>query len=106
MRGATDPIAGAVAEGAPLHGWGTNPYRGMFPELSAAAGTDPGVILRQGVDSHADYARLGADNQLRMSGYDLAAVVAGVPGSTEMAPPPAPPMPSSGVPLIPGVPGS
>jgi hypothetical protein len=105
MRGATDPIAGVVAEGAPLHGWGTNPYSGMFPELSAAAGTDPGGILRQGVDFHADYARLGADDQLRMSGYNLAAVVAGVPGNTEMAPPPPPPMPPPGVPLIPGVPG-
>jgi hypothetical protein len=27
---------------APLHGWGTNPYNGMFPELSAVAGTNPG----------------------------------------------------------------
>lgn len=104
MRGETDPIAGAVAEMAPLHGWGTNPYSGMFPELSAAAGPDPGGILRQGVDSHADYARLGADNQLRMSGYNLAAVVAGVPGNTEMAPPPPPPMSPPGVPFIPGVP--
>jgi len=31
MRGATDPIAGVVAEAAPLHDWGTNPYDGMSP---------------------------------------------------------------------------
>ncbi len=104
MRGATDPIAGAVAETAPLQGWGTNPYSAMFPELSAAAGADPGGILGRGVDSHADYVRLGADNQLRMSGYNLAAVVAGGPGNTEMAPPPPPSMSPPGIPLIPGVP--
>jgi pimeloyl-ACP methyl ester carboxylesterase len=105
MRGATDPIAGVVAEGAPLHGWGTNPYNGMFPELSAAAGTDPGGILRQGVDAHADYARSDANDQLRMSGYNLAAVVAGLPDNMKMAPPPPIPMAPPGVPLIPGVPG-
>jgi pimeloyl-ACP methyl ester carboxylesterase len=104
MRGATDPIAGVVAEGAPLHGWGTNPYNGMFPELSAAAGTDPGGIVRTGVDAHADYARSDANDQLRMSGHNLAAVVAGLPHNMEMAPPPPAPMAPPGVPLIPGVP--
>jgi hypothetical protein len=60
----------------------------MFPELSAVAGTDPGGIIRQGVDAHADYARTDANDQLRMSDYNLAAGVAGLPGNMEMAPPP------------------
>jgi pimeloyl-ACP methyl ester carboxylesterase len=103
MRGMDDPIANAVAELAPVHGWGTNPYDGMFTELSAQAGPDPGGLLREGVQAHADYARLGSDNQLRMSGYNLAAVMAGLPDNEVLAPPPppvAPPQP----PLIPGVP--
>ena len=97
-------IAGVVAEMAPLHGWGVNPYNGMFPELSAAAGPDTGGIVREGVHSHADYARLGSDNQLRMSGYNLAAVVAGLSDNQVLAPPPAPPVAPPTPPLIPGVP--
>ncbi len=92
MRGMEDPIANAVAELAPLHGWGVNPYDGMFPELSAAAGPDPGGVVREGVHQHADYARLGSDNQLRMSGYNLAAVMAGLHDNELFAPPPPPPI--------------
>jgi hypothetical protein len=99
-----DPIANAVAELAPVHGWGTNPYDGMFPELSAQAGADPGGVVREGVQAHADYARLGSDNQLRMSGYNLAAVMAGLPGNELLAPPPPPPIAPPQPPLIPGVP--
>ncbi|WP_101947933.1 alpha/beta hydrolase [Mycobacterium sp. 3519A] len=105
MRGVDDPIATAVAELAPLHGWGVNPYDGMFPQLSAQAGLDPGGVLREGVQSHSDYARLGSDNQLRMSGYNLAAVMAGLPDNVAMAPPPPAPIPAPQPPLIPGVPG-
>jgi hypothetical protein len=104
MRGMDDPISGVVAELAPLHGWGVNPYDGMFPELSAAAGPDPGGVVREGVQSHSDYARLGSDNQLRMSGYNLAAVVAGLPDNQVLAPPPPPPVAPPTPPLIPGVP--
>ena len=105
MRGADDPIAGIVAESAPLHGWGANPYGGMFPELSAQAGPDPGGVVRQGVESHADYARLGSDNQLRMSGYNLAAIMAGLPDNAALVPPPPPPVSAPRVPLLPQVPG-
>lgn len=104
MRGMDDPISGAVAELAPLHGWGVNPYNGMFPELSAQAGPDPGGVIRQGVESHSDYARLGSDNQLRMSGYNLAAVMAGLPDKVELAPPSPVPITPPLPPLIPGVP--
>lgn len=78
MRGQTDPIAGIVAELAPVHGWGINPYDGSLPQLSASAGVDPGGVLRDGVQSHADYPRMGSDDQLRMSGYNLAAVLADI----------------------------
>ena len=105
MRGMDDPIATAVAELAPLHGWGVNPYDGMFPQLSAAAGLDPGGVMRDGVETHSDYARLGSDNQLRMSGYNLAAVMAGLPNNVAMAPPPPVPISPPQPPLIPGVPG-
>ncbi|MEH3138796.1 MAG: alpha/beta hydrolase [Mycobacterium kyogaense] len=104
MRGADDLIAGPVAEAAPLHGWGVNPYNGMFPELSAAAGADPGGVVREGVNAHADYARLGSDQQLRMSGYNLAAVLAGLPDNMKLAPPPPPPITPPLPPLIPGMP--
>lgn len=105
MRGMDDPIATAVAELAPLHGWGVNPYDGMFPQLSAAAGLDPGGVMREGVQTHSDYARLGSDNQLRMSGYNLAAVMAGLPNTVALAPPPQEPISPPQPPLIPGVPG-
>jgi hypothetical protein len=86
MRGETDPIAGIVAELAPAHGWGINPYDGSFPQLSADAGVDSGGVLRDGVQSHADYPRLGSGDQLRMSGYNLAAVLAGIPDNQVIMP--------------------
>jgi hypothetical protein len=90
MRGQTDPIAGIFAELAPVHGWGINPYDGSFPQLSASAGVDPGGVLRDGVQSHADYPRMGSGDQLRMSGYNLAAVLAGIPDNEVIMPPPEP----------------
>jgi pimeloyl-ACP methyl ester carboxylesterase len=88
MRGDTDQIAGIVAELAPVHGWGINPYDGSFPQLSAQSGLDPGGVLRDGVHQHADYARPGSGDQLRMSGYNLAAVLAGIPQNEVIMPPP------------------
>ncbi|MDT7759111.1 MAG: hypothetical protein QOH27_5009, partial [Mycobacterium sp.] len=56
------------------------------------AGMDPGGVLRDGVQSHADYPRLGSGEQLRMSGYNLAAVLAGIPDNQVIMPKP-PPLP-------------
>lgn len=100
MRGDSDPIAGFVAENAPLHGWGINPYDGSFPQLSAQAGVDPGGVFRDGVSSHADYPRLGSGDQLRMSGYNLAAVLADIPGN-EVVMPRTPPLPIAHIPAVP-----
>lgn len=89
MQAPGDLITDAVAPLAPLHGWGTNPYSGILPELSSQAGVDPGGAYREGVDSHADYPRAANDGALRMSGYNIAAVVAGLPDDQlVMAPPP------------------
>ncbi len=81
MRGRSDwiPELGALA---PLHGWGVDPYDGMLPELSAEGGTSPDGVARAGVSSHADYPRAvtgpGGEQVLRMSGYNLAVVAAGI----------------------------
>ena len=79
MRGMDDPIANAVAELAPVHGWGGNRTAECSPNCRRKPVPDPGGVIREGVQAHADYARLGSDNQLRMSGYNLAAVMAGLP---------------------------
>lgn len=54
-----------------------------FTELSSQAGFDPGGIWRDGVYAHGDYPRSFLDAagqpQLRMSGYNLAAIAAGLP---------------------------
>lgn len=88
MNGAKDPIPGWIAPFTQLHGWGTDPRLGMLPILSAEAGTDLTGVPRLGVDNHADYARPDNNGQLRMSGYNLAAVLAGLPNNEiKLAPP-------------------
>ncbi|BBX97430.1 alpha/beta hydrolase family protein [Mycobacterium lacus] len=91
MQAPHDPITGAVAPLAPLHGWGPDPY--LTPgltELSSQAGFDPGGIWRDGVYAHGDYPRVFQDAagqpQLRMSGYNLAAIAAGLPDNKVVAP--------------------
>jgi len=59
-----------------------NQVAGIIP-LSTAAGTDPILgISRAAADVHADYPR-AVDGALRMSGYNLAAVLSGVPHATK-----------------------
>ena len=54
----------------------------MMPELSSQAGASPDRVARDGVHSHADYPRAvtrpGGQQMLRMSGYNLAVVAAGI----------------------------
>ncbi|MFH5230680.1 alpha/beta hydrolase [Antrihabitans spumae] len=55
----------------------TNPN---FTHLSTDPGTTSDGILREGAHTHADYPRTGSDGEtLRISGYNIAAVVAGLP---------------------------
>jgi pimeloyl-ACP methyl ester carboxylesterase len=93
MQAPDDPITSVVAPLAPLHGWGADRYAGILPELSSQAGFDPGNVFREGVQSHSDYPRLASDGNLRMSGYNMAAAVAGLPTEQLVfAPPPAVPL--------------
>ncbi len=53
-------------------------------QLSTAPGTDPVLLQdRGGAYGHPDYPRNDANGQLRMSGYNLAAVLSGVAGATK-----------------------
>jgi Alpha/beta hydrolase len=53
-------------------------------QLSTAPGIDPELgINRIGASVHADYPRADSNGVLRMSGYNLAAVLSGVPGATK-----------------------
>ncbi len=49
-----------------------------LPILESQAGVDGTGQPREGADRHADYTRPGSDGRLRMSGYNIAAVVAGL----------------------------
>jgi hypothetical protein len=95
MGAPTDPIVQDAAQLAPLHDWGPNPYEGMLPQLSSQAGLDPAGVYRAGVHEHADYARLfhSPDGReiLRMSEYNFAAIVAGLPDNKVLATPLLPP---------------
>lgn len=99
----------AIPELAPLarlHGWGPDPYLGMMAELSSRAGVSPDGVERAGVTGHTDYSHavVGPDGApvLRMSGYNLAVIAAGIadlPGGGKqlvMAPTPLTPYPHPG----------
>lgn len=95
-----------MAPVAPLHGWGPDPY--LTPgltELSSQAGFDRSGIWRDGVYAHGDYPRVFQDAagqpQLRMSGYNFAAIAAGLPGNKVEAPL-LPPVLGGGMPGAPG----
>ncbi len=106
MQAPKDLITNVFAPLAPLHGWGMDPYAtpGLV-ELSTEAGFDPGSIWRDGVGSHADYPRMftnnAGDQLLRMSGYNMAAVAAGLPDN-EVQQSMVPPMLTGGPPHQPG----
>ncbi|GAA1460847.1 alpha/beta hydrolase [Williamsia maris] len=75
MKGAQDRIA-------ELGYFGGDPYDDHFVALSAAAGTSPDGRYREGAPRHADYPRtFGScgDETLRMSGYNFAVIIVGLP---------------------------
>lgn len=64
-----------------------------FTELSTQTGWAPGGTagdghLHERAYGHSEYARDGSNGELRMSGYNLAAVLAGLPNETVKPPPP------------------
>ncbi len=106
MQAPGDPITNLVAPLAPLHGWGLDPCATPgLTELSSEAGFDPANVWRDGVGSHADYPRMFTDNAgdqlLRMSGYNMAAVAAGLPDN-EVEQSLVPPVLTGGPPHQPG----
>ncbi|CAM3188568.1 alpha/beta hydrolase [Prescottella defluvii] len=68
-----------VAEVGKTHRFGPDPSTSNFEQLSTDAGTSPDGVTREGVYSHGGYPQLGNNQELRMSGYNMAAVVAGLP---------------------------
>jgi hypothetical protein len=82
MVGVNDHVADAVPQlGA--FGPGMQDVPGMT-ELSVNTGTAPGLPLGDGnlherAYGHSEYPRDGSNGQLRMSGYNMAAVLAGLP---------------------------
>ncbi|MDI3314144.1 MAG: alpha/beta hydrolase [Mycobacterium sp.] len=106
MRAVGDDLIPELAPLAPLHGWGVDAYGGMMPELSSQAGTSADGVVRAGVHSHADYLRAvagpGGESVLRMSGYNLAVIAAGIADMPDgakqlmMAPTPLKPYPHAG----------
>lgn len=77
-----------------------------FTELSTQTGVAPGGTagdghLHERAYGHSEYARDGSNGELRMSGYNLAAVLAGLPEDTVKPPPPLIP-PGQGPIVIPG----
>lgn len=102
MQAPGDPITGVAAPLAPFHDWGANPYGGGMTELSSQTGLDSGGVWRDGVQGHADYPRMGGNGELLMSGYNLAAITAGLPDNTVLAPPALPQRPfGGGLPRLP-----
>ncbi|MFZ2175598.1 MAG: alpha/beta hydrolase, partial [Rhodococcus sp. (in: high G+C Gram-positive bacteria)] len=51
----------------------------IFPNLSVSDGVSPDGVHRDAAHGHSEYARPDAEGNSRMSGYNLAVVVAGLP---------------------------
>ncbi|MGC0362275.1 hypothetical protein ABH922_000259 [Rhodococcus sp. 27YEA15] len=70
------------AEGDSIAGFGRfggDPTRTQFLRLSTATGITADGVLHERAFGHAEYARTGDNGELRMSGYNLAVVLAGLP---------------------------
>jgi hypothetical protein len=81
MQAPDDPIR-LIAE---TPWYGGDPADGSFVQLSTTAGVTPDGVYREGVSGHAEYPRpFSADgtDRLRVSGYNTAAVIAGLPETT------------------------
>lgn len=80
MIGVHDQVAGTI----PIaHNFGPGLFEvpGMF-ELSADSGVAPDGKLHEKAHGHSEYPQLGSNDELRMSGYNMAAVLAGLPDKT------------------------
>ncbi|MFD1811000.1 alpha/beta hydrolase [Rhodococcus gannanensis] len=59
--------------------FGPDPSTSDFEQLSTDPGRSPDGITRDGVGSHSEYPQFGENQELRMSGYNMASIVAGLP---------------------------
>ncbi len=78
MQAPDDPIR-IIAE---TPWFGGDPADGSFTQLSTQAGTTPDGMYREGASGHSEYPRpftVDGTDQLRVTGYNTAAVIAGVP---------------------------
>lgn len=82
MIGTNDYVAEAIP-GFNAFGPALQDIPGMFPLSTATGVAPPGEYgdgqLHERAYGHSDYARTGSNGQLRMSGYNMAAVLAGLP---------------------------
>lgn len=87
--GVNDPVATMIAQ---AHRFGA-PIQEVpgFQQLSTYAGMDPYGTYHDWSYGHSEYARNGNRDALTMGGYNLSAVLSGVPGATVAAPGPWPP---------------
>lgn len=80
MQAPDDPIR-VVAE---TPWYGGDPADGSFTHLSTSAGVTPDGIYRDGASGHSEYPRpftVDGSDRLRVTGYNTAAVIAGLPDS-------------------------
>ncbi|MCJ0901874.1 alpha/beta hydrolase [Rhodococcus sp. ARC_M6] len=76
------------AEGDAIAGFGRfggDPSDWSFQCLSTRSGYSPDGIYRERAFGHAEYARTGDNGELRMTGYNLAVVIAGLPERAVLA---------------------
>jgi hypothetical protein len=91
MIGVNDHVADVIPD---FGAFGAAPQDvGGMTELSANTGVAPGDgLLHERAYGHSEYTRMGSNGQLRMSGYNMAAVLSGVPN--DLVKPPALPPPT------------
>lgn len=94
-----DGVPGLIPESRYVGGGFGPPLKDIpgFTELSAYSGSGMSGTLGDGdwherAYGHSEYARFGDNGELRMSGYNMAAILAGLPQDT-IAPPVNPPQP-------------
>lgn len=68
-----------IPEIGKLHRFGPDPSTADFEQISTDPGTSPDGVTRDGVGSHSQYSQPGDNEELRMSGYNMASIVAGLP---------------------------
>lgn len=82
--GVNDGVPGTIAEFEPF-GKPLNQVPG-FTDLSTYAGMGADGQYHEFAYGHSDYARMGSNGELRMSGYNMAAVLSGVPNTVVQTP--------------------